>query len=67
VNDANARTDPPVGPELLELARKAQDNGQIAGRWNPEVARFVGGIWMAPDVCDRYVDRALLHLFSDII
>ncbi|KFY37505.1 hypothetical protein V495_07155 [Pseudogymnoascus sp. VKM F-4514 (FW-929)] len=52
VNDANARTDPPVGPELLELARKAQDNGQIAGRWNPEVARFVGGIWMAPDVCD---------------
>ncbi|OAF58525.1 hypothetical protein VC83_04909 [Pseudogymnoascus destructans] len=52
VKDADARTYPPIGPELLELARKAWSNGHIAKRWNPEVARFVDGIWMAPDMCD---------------
>lgn len=57
VKDADARTDPPLGPELLELAQKAQANGQIAKRWNPEVARFVDRIWMAPDKCDKYVVR----------
>ncbi|KFY29613.1 hypothetical protein V494_08611 [Pseudogymnoascus sp. VKM F-4513 (FW-928)] len=52
VKDADARTDPPIGPELSEYARKACRSGQIAKRWNPEVARRVDGIWMAPERCD---------------
>lgn len=60
VKDADARTDPPLGPELLELAQKAQANGQIAKRWKAEVARRVDRIWMAPDKCDKYVAHASL-------
>ncbi|KFY90370.1 hypothetical protein V498_06017 [Pseudogymnoascus sp. VKM F-4517 (FW-2822)] len=56
VKEADARTDPPVGPELLALAITARNNGRIAKRWNPEVARFVDGIWMAPDKCDSCQD-----------
>ena len=60
VKDADARTYPPPGPELLELAQKAKAKGQIAKRWNPEVARRVDKIWMAPDKCDKYVAQASL-------
>ncbi|OBT84393.1 hypothetical protein VE02_06741 [Pseudogymnoascus sp. 03VT05] len=52
VKDADARTDPPIGPELLEQAQDARSNGHISKRWNPEVARKVDEIWMAPDMCD---------------
>ncbi|OBT63755.1 hypothetical protein VE03_06947 [Pseudogymnoascus sp. 23342-1-I1] len=52
VKDADARTDPPVGPELRALAEEAQQNGQIAKRWSTEAARRVDGIWMAPEICD---------------
>ena len=49
-----------MGPELFKLAEEAKMNGQIAKKWNLEVARFVDRIWMAPDKCDRYVARASL-------
>lgn len=64
VKDADSRSDPPVGPELVELAREAWSKGHFAKRWNPLVARKVDGIWMAPEMCDRYVSCAsLIHHF----
>ncbi|KFY32355.1 hypothetical protein V493_00282 [Pseudogymnoascus sp. VKM F-4281 (FW-2241)] len=56
IKDADARTDPPMGPDLLALAQRAWCH-QFPERWNPEVARFVDGKWLAPDMCDNCRER----------
>ena len=63
LQDADDRTLPSVGPELLDLVQKARDDDILPKLWNCNVIRLVDELWLAPDMCDKYFARCLYCAF----
>jgi hypothetical protein len=55
ISDANARSFPPPGPELLKKVDGAKAAGEVPKLYDSSVIRYVDGKWMAPQMCDRCV------------
>jgi hypothetical protein len=53
IEDANQRSQPLPGPELLRLVDEAKSRGEIPKLYDSMVVRFVDGAWMAPQKCKR--------------
>ena len=55
ISDADTRSIPPPGPELLEKVDGAKAIGEVPMLYDSSVIRYVDGKWMAPQRCDRCV------------
>jgi hypothetical protein len=55
ISEADARSIPPPGPELLMKVDTAKAIGEVPVLYNSSVIRYVDGKWMAPQMCDRCV------------
>lgn len=61
IHEANARSNPPLGPELIEKVESAKANGEVPMVYDSSVVRYVDGKWMAPQMCNRYAQLILLE------
>lgn len=57
ISEANARSNPPPGPELLEKVYRAKEKGEVPQVHDSSVVRLVDGKWMAPQMCNRYINQ----------
>lgn len=55
ISDADARSIPLPGPELLEKVDVAKATGKVPKLYKSSVIRYVDGKWMAPQMCERCV------------
>ncbi len=55
ISDADARSVPPPGPELLKKIDIAKTTGEVPILYDSSVIRYVDGKWMVPQMCDRFV------------
>jgi hypothetical protein len=55
ISDADARSIPPPGPELLEKVDVAKSTGEVPMLYNSSVIRYVDGKWMTPQICEKCV------------
>jgi hypothetical protein len=55
ISDADARSTPPLGPELLQKVNDAKATGEVPMLYDSSVIRYVDGKWMAPQMCERCV------------
>jgi hypothetical protein len=55
ISDADARSIPPPGPELLGKVDGAKATGEVPVLYDSSVIRYVDGKWMAPQMCERCV------------
>lgn len=53
IEDADRRSIPPAGPELLALGKNYQQRGMLPKVYAPSVLRLVDGVWYAPQMCNR--------------
>lgn len=55
IGEADARSNPPPGPELLGKVDSAKASGEVPILYDSSVVRYVDGKWMAPQMCNRSV------------
>jgi hypothetical protein len=65
ISDADARSIPPPGLELLEKVNSAKATGEVPILYNSSVIRCVDGKWMAPQMCERCVHIYVIKASSD--
>jgi len=55
ISDADARSTPPPGRELLQKVNDAKGTGEVPMLYDSSVIRYVDGKWMVPQMCERCV------------
>jgi hypothetical protein len=55
ISEADTRSIPPPGPELLEKVDSAKTTGEIPMLYDSSVVRYIDGKWMIPQMCNRSV------------
>lgn len=56
ISEADAKSIPPPGPELLEKVNSAKVTSEVPMLYNSSVVRYVDGKWMVPQMCARFVE-----------
>lgn len=51
ISEADSRSIPSPGPELLKKVEEARENHEFPAILDSSVLRFIDGMWMAPQMC----------------
>lgn len=60
VSDADAKSSPLPGPELLKQVKEAKIRGEVPQAYHSATIRLVDDKWMVPQMCNEYVKNPRL-------